>query len=77
MADDQFYQTVEETIAEAHRAGATALNLSGRLATDDDQKFAELPRMLRELKQLQELNLSNNGLEELSSSGEGRLVGIG
>ncbi|MEM8642951.1 MAG: COR domain-containing protein [Cyanobacteria bacterium P01_G01_bin.54] len=68
MARDEAYHAAERKIAEALRTGATELDLSCRYDAKDSEKLTELPELLDQLTQLQELHLSWNKLTELPDS---------
>jgi internalin A len=57
MAKDEAYRKAEEKIEIALREQSTKLDLGGR---GDTAKLTALPEKLRQLKELEELNLSNN-----------------
>src|ERR1043165_9596115 len=64
MARDEAYRLAEQKIEEARRTGAKELDLSGEYV-EKKPKLTELPESLRQLTQLQSLDLSNNKLTAL------------
>src|ERR1043165_9275267 len=67
MARDEAYRLAEQKIEEARRTGAKELDLSGEYV-EKKPKLTELPESLRQLTQLQSLDLSNNKLTVLPES---------
>lgn len=65
MARNEAYRKAVQKIEAARRAGAKVLDLSAKWDAPDSEKLTELPAALRQLAQLQSLNLSNNQLTAL------------
>jgi internalin A len=61
MARDEAYRIAEQEIEQALRSGAKELDLSGKYS-EKKPRLTELPESLRQLRQLETLNLSNNRL---------------
>ena len=64
MARDEAYHRAEVKIEEAQRSGATELDLSAKWNTQGMEILTELPEALRNLSQLQSLDLSHTKLKE-------------
>ena len=62
MTQNKAYREAEQKIEKARRTGATELDLSNGFRTQDDEKLAELPKLLWKLIQLQSLDLSEDQL---------------
>ena len=65
MARSEVYQVAEAKIEEALRSGAKQLNLRVHRNAEDAERLTELPESLRQLTQLQELDISAHQLTTL------------